>query len=71
MQQQKLGVPTVKETGNKTEAKSFCMKKHYTQCGSREDKSLPNVENKWATNKSSKNTDSTAITGAEHSQVTQ
>jgi len=39
MQQQKLGALTVRETGNKTETKSFCMKKHDPQCISREDKS--------------------------------
>lgn len=69
MQQQKLGAPTAKETGNKTEAKRFCMKKHDPQCISREDKSLLPVENKCAMSKSSRDTDSTAITGPENSQV--
>lgn len=69
MQQQKLGAPTVKDTGHKTEAKSFCMKKHDPQCISREDKSLPWVENKCAMNKSSKDTDGPAITEPENSEV--
>lgn len=68
MQQQKFGAPTVKETGNKTEAKSLCMKKYDPQYISREEKSLPPAENKYATNKSSKYTDSTGITRPENSQ---
>lgn len=48
MQQQKWRAPTVKETGNETEAKSFCVKKHGPQCISREDKSLSPVESKCA-----------------------
>lgn len=45
----KIRASTVKETGNKTEAKSFCMKKHDPQYISREDRGLPPVENKYAT----------------------
>lgn len=40
----------MKETGNKTEAKSFCMRKHDPQYIAREDRGLPPVENKYATN---------------------
>lgn len=50
MQQQRNRASTVKETGNKPEAKSFCMKKHDPQYISGEDRGLPTVENKYATN---------------------
>lgn len=61
-QQQKIGAPTVMETGNKTQAKSFCMK-HSPRASLGKTKVCPPVRKKYARNKSTQYTCSTAIRG--------
>lgn len=60
----KIGAPTVMETGNKTQAKSFCMK-HGPRASLGKTKVCPPVGKKYARNKSIQYTGSTAIRGLE------